>query len=92
MDEREAIKAGNVEYRPPKQKDKKPDATVRYPTYPPPLPCFDSFGLWADRQVATAVVGNWSLQTLAFAATHLKMLASIRVMALCLRKRPRLEG
>jgi hypothetical protein len=72
MDEREAIKAGNVEYRPPKQKDKRPDATVRYPTYPPPLPCFDSFGLWADLQVATAVVGNWFLQTLAFAATHLK--------------------
>ena len=57
-----------------------------------PSPVFDSFGLWADLQVATAVVGNWSLQTLAFAATHLKMLASIRVMALCLRERPRLEG
>ena len=92
MDERETIKAGNVEYRPPKQKDKRPDATVRYPTYPPPLPCFDSFGLWADLQVATAVGGNWSLQTLAFAISHLKMQTSIRVMALCLRERPRLEG
>ena len=66
MDEHETAKAGNVVLRPPKQKDKRPDATVRYPTYPSPHPCFVSFGLWADLQVATAVVGNWSFQTLAF--------------------------
>ena len=40
MIERETVKAGNVVFKLPKQKDKRPDAMVCYPTYPSSPPLF----------------------------------------------------